>query len=60
MKNIFAMTAALLMGFGASANNVELVVESVDNGGCRPGPERTCTRGGTGRRGAREGPAEGG
>ena len=37
MKNIFAMTAALLMGFGASANNVELVVEAVDNGGLVPG-----------------------
>jgi hypothetical protein len=37
MKNIFAMTAALLMGFGASANNVELVVEAVDNGGQVPG-----------------------
>ena len=37
MKNIFAMTAALLMGFGASANNVELVVEAVDNGGVVPG-----------------------
>ena len=37
MKNIFAMTAALLMGFGAGANNVELVVEAVDNGGLVPG-----------------------
>jgi len=37
MKNIFAMTAALLMGFGASATNVELVVEAVDNGGLVPG-----------------------
>ncbi|MDG2363420.1 MAG: hypothetical protein P8L80_04890 [Flavobacteriales bacterium] len=37
MKNLFAMTAALLMGFGASANNVELVVEAVDNGGIVPG-----------------------
>ena len=37
MKNIFAMTAALLMGFGASASNVELVVEAVDNGGLVPG-----------------------
>jgi hypothetical protein len=37
MKNIFLMTAALLMGFGASANNVELVVEAVDNGGQVPG-----------------------
>ena len=37
MKNLFAMTAALLMGFGASANNVELVVEAVDNGGVVPG-----------------------
>lgn len=37
MKNLFAMTAALLMGFGAAANNVELVVEAVDNGGLVPG-----------------------
>ena len=37
MKNLFAMTAALLMGFGAAANNVELVVEAVDNGGIVPG-----------------------
>jgi hypothetical protein len=37
MKNIFAMTAALIMGFGASATNVELVVEAVDNGGIVPG-----------------------
>ena len=33
MKNLFAMTAALMMGFGASASNVELVVEAVDNNG---------------------------
>ena len=31
------MTAALLMGFGATANNVELVVEAVDNNGTVPG-----------------------
>lgn len=37
MKNLFAMTAALLMGFGAAASNVELVVEAVDNGGLVPG-----------------------
>lgn len=37
MKNLFAMTAALLIGFGANANNVELIVEAVDNGGVVPG-----------------------
>ena len=37
MKNLFAMTAALMMGFGASASNVELVVEAVDNNGTVPG-----------------------
>ena len=37
MKNLFAMTAALMMGFGASASNVELVVEAVDNNGAVPG-----------------------
>jgi hypothetical protein len=37
MKNIFAMTAALMMGFGATASNVELVVEAVDNNGTVPG-----------------------
>ena len=31
------MTAALMMGFGATANNVELVVEAVDNNGTVPG-----------------------
>jgi hypothetical protein len=33
MKNLFTMAAALFLGFGASASNVELVVEAVDNGG---------------------------
>jgi hypothetical protein len=33
MKNLFTMAAALLLGLGASASNVELVVEAVDNGG---------------------------
>jgi hypothetical protein len=37
MKNLFAMTAALMMGFGATASNVELVVEAVDNNGTVPG-----------------------
>ena len=37
MKNLFTMTAALLMGFGATASNVELVVEAVDNNGTVPG-----------------------
>ena len=37
MKNLFAMTAALMMGFAASASNVQLVVESVDNQGMVPG-----------------------
>ncbi|MDG1674062.1 MAG: hypothetical protein P8H88_01310, partial [Flavobacteriales bacterium] len=31
------MTAALMMGFGATASNVELVVEAVDNNGTVPG-----------------------
>jgi hypothetical protein len=33
MKYIFSLAATLLFAFSASASNVELVVESVDNGG---------------------------
>jgi hypothetical protein len=33
MKNLFTLAAALFLGFGANASNVELVVEAVDNGG---------------------------
>lgn len=33
MKNLFTLAAALFLGFGASASNVELVVEAVNNGG---------------------------
>ncbi len=33
MKNLFTLAAALFLGYGASASNVELVVEAVDNGG---------------------------
>jgi len=37
MKNLFTLSAALMMGFGATASNVELVVEAVDNNGIVPG-----------------------
>ncbi len=33
MKNLFTLAAASFLAFGASASNVELVVEAVDNGG---------------------------
>ena len=33
MKNLFTLAAAFFLAFGASASNVELVVEAVDNGG---------------------------
>jgi len=33
MKNLFTLAAASFLALGASANNVELVVEAVDNGG---------------------------
>ena len=33
MKNLFALTAAVLFGFSAAASNVQLVVQAVDNGG---------------------------
>ena len=33
MKNLFALTAAVVFGFSAAASNVQLVVEAVDNGG---------------------------
>lgn len=33
MKNLFTLAAALFLGLGANASNVELVVEAVDNGG---------------------------
>ena len=33
MKNLFALTAAVVFGFSAAASNVQLVVQAVDNGG---------------------------
>ena len=37
MKNLFALTAAVLFGFSAAASNVQLVVQAVDNGDAVPG-----------------------
>jgi len=37
MKNLFTLAAALFLGYGAQATNVELVVEAVNNGGQVPG-----------------------
>ena len=33
MKNLFALTAAVVFGLTAAASNVQLVVQAVDNGG---------------------------
>ena len=37
MKNLFALTAAVLFGFSAAASNVQLIVQAVDNGDAVPG-----------------------